>query len=172
MRILIDITPYCDNTDSRDSMIQTLADVLSVAYNEEAADKEAYLAVDALDDTCAVFGMDNPEAILCAAQEWNKQIQADLRAAITEFTKTLGVFSAACNTRASLDTSATYNLKKAHWQRIMIFTPLPNMHYISPTPKMVRCTSAQYWRRRIYSVSRHFLKNMLSLKLKQNSDIK
>lgn len=113
MRILIDITPYCDNTDSRDSMIQTLADVLSVACNEEAADKEAYLAVDALDDTCAVFGMDNPEAILCAAQEWNKQIQADLRAAITEFTKTLDVFSAACDTRASLDTSATYNLKKA-----------------------------------------------------------
>ena len=113
MRILMDITPYCDSTDPRDSMIQTLVDVLSVAYNEEAADKEAYLAVDALDDTCTIFGMDNPEAILCAARGWNDQLRTDLQVALTEFTKTLDASRIDCNTRAGLDNAATYNLKKA-----------------------------------------------------------
>lgn len=113
MRILMDITPYCDSTDPRDSMIQTLADVLSVAYNEEAADKEAYLAVDALNDTCTIFGMDNPEEILYAARDWNDQLRTDLQVAITEFSKMIDASRTDGGTKVGLDNAATYNLKKA-----------------------------------------------------------
>ena len=113
MRILMYTEPYLDTELTRTQQIHILLHVLKDAYNEEADDDEAYLAIDHVADDDIIFGSDNPQAILDAAKEWNILLQDNLREALNGYVVSFNKNKGHDNPTAVLDNTATYELKKA-----------------------------------------------------------
>jgi len=113
MRILMYVEPYLDPDFSRPQKIYTLLHVLKDAYNEDADDAEAYLAIDHVMDDDIIFGSDDPQAILDAALDWNNRLSNNLREAVIGYVSSFNKNNGHDNPFAALDNTATYELKKA-----------------------------------------------------------
>lgn len=113
MRILMYAAPYIDPDTPRTQQIYTLLHVLKDAYNEEADDSEAFLAIDHTWDDDVIFGSDDPQAILDAAKDWNTNILNNLRDAMNAYVSSFEKTLADKDPLSVLDNTATYGLKKA-----------------------------------------------------------
>ena len=100
MKILIDVTAFCNVNESRQQQRDELLRSLQTEYCDTVSCKDAYLAVDWCTEDNFIFGSDAPETIREAAENWNTAIETRLWVAIAAFQRM---------PRAT----TLYNLKKA-----------------------------------------------------------
>lgn len=142
MRILMYAEPYLDPEFSRPQQIYTLLRILKDAYNEDAEDDEAYLAVDHVMDDDIIFGSDDPQAILDMANGWNLSVLENLRKAINGYIMAYDKEKASKDAYAALNNTATYELKKAAMAADNDFYTFAEAAFYIPTGE----TRAAYFR--------------------------
>lgn len=99
--------------ESREDIIQFTARILEVAYADSVKDSEAYLAMDFIEPESVIFGKEEPDKLIEAAQNWNLDIQRELLTALERFILPHGMLSNCGPEDIPLDNNETYALKCA-----------------------------------------------------------
>lgn len=85
MKIFVKVSEFCAPADSREEQQNQILRTLQNEYCDAVSDREAYLAVDCCTEDDFIFGVDAPETIREAAENWNNAIKERLWEAIKNF---------------------------------------------------------------------------------------